>query len=318
LSWIHVVFYGVGASVIGIIAASALKLTRRTLSNVRLLWILYLVVVLATVLTASEPVLLVILAGIIAWLASRLPRHPPGWWRWGRIRERARAWLSSRRLGRPDKAELSREAGSSNTVRRVTRLPGAGIVFSVVGAGAAAGTLGTLWALFVFFLAAGALVFGSGLAIVPFLYGGVVHDHHWLTNQQFVDAVSVALLTPGPVVITSGFIGFLVAGIAGACVATLATFLPAYTFTIVLAPILRRYGQHSGVAAFVRGITAGAVGAITGAVFILGRQSIVDLPTALLALAAFGLLVKTTKVPEPVIVLAAALLGVLLYPALHH
>jgi chromate transporter len=319
LSWIHVVFYGVGASVIGIIAASALKLTRRTLGRARLLWVLYLVVVLATVLTASEPVLLVILAGIIAWLASRLPNLPPGWWRWGRIRGLARAWLSSRRLGKPDQSERSLDAGRSNSLRGVTRLPGAGIVFSVVGAGAAtAGTLATIWALFVFFLAAGALDFGSGLAIVPFLYGGVVHDHHWLTNQQFVDAVSVALLTPGPVVITSGFIGFLVAGFAGACVATLATFLPAYGFTILLAPILRRYGQHSGVAAFVRGITAGAVGAITGAVYILGRQSIVDPPTALLALVTFGLLVKTSKVPEPLIVLGAALLGVLSYPLWHH
>jgi chromate transporter len=183
---------------------------------------------------------------------------------------------------------------------------------------AATGTLGTIWALFLFFTEAGALVFGSGLAIVPFLYGGVVQGHHWLTNQQFVDAVSVALLTPGPVVITSGFIGFLVAGFAGACVATLGTFLPAYGFTIVLAPVLRRYGQRSGVAAFVRGITAGAVGAITGAVVILGRQSIVDLPTAILALATFGLLVRTTKVPEPLIVLGAALVGVLIYPLFHH
>jgi chromate transporter len=313
LPWIHVVFYGVGASVIGIIAASALKLTRRTLGRARLLWVLYLVVVLVTVLTASEPVLLVILAGVIAWLASSLPMLPPHWWHWGHIKGRTLAWLSSHRSVQSD------TAGSSHRLVGGARFPGAAMVLPVLSAGvAAAGTLGTLMALFVFFLEAGALVFGSGLAIVPFLYGGVVHDHHWLTNQQFVDAVSVALLTPGPVVITSGFIGFLVAGLAGAGVATLGTFLPAYVFTIVLAPVLRRYGQRSGVAAFVRGITAGAVGAITGAVFILGRQSIVDLPTAMLALATFGLLVTTNKVPEPVIVLAAALLGVLLYPGFHH
>jgi chromate transporter len=314
LSWIHVVFYGVGASVIGIIAASALKLTRRTLGRARLLWVLYLVVVLVTVLTASEPVVLVILAGIIAWLASRLPTLPPRWWHWGRLRARASAWVSPHRSG------TSASTGSSPSFLTAGRLPAAAVFFPIISGGAAAatGTLGTIWALFVFFTEAGALVFGSGLAIVPFLYGGVVHDHHWLTNQQFVDAVSVALLTPGPVVITSGFIGFLVAGFAGACVATLGTFLPAYGFTIVLAPILRRYGQHSGVAAFVRGITAGAVGAITGAVFILGRQSVIDLPTAVLALATFGLLIKTSRVPEPLIVLGAALLGVVVYPLSHH
>jgi chromate transporter len=184
------------------------------------------------------------------------------------------------------------------------------------GAGAAL-SVSLLWTLFVFFVEAGAVVFGSGLAIVPFLYGGVVREHHWLTNQQFVDAVSVALITPGPVVITSGFIGFLVAGLFGACVAALGTFLPAYVFTVALAPAFKRYGKRPGVAAFVQGVTAAAVGAITGAVVILGRQSIVDLPTALLALATLGLLLLTTKVPEPVLVLGAALVGVIVYPLVH-
>jgi chromate transporter len=103
-------------------------------------------------------------------------------------------------------------------------------------------------------------VFGSGLAIVPFLYGGVVTEHHWLNDKQFVDAVAVAMITPGPVVITVGFIGYLVAGLPGACVAALGTFLPCYLFTVLPAPYFKKYGKLPGVVAFVNGITAAAVG----------------------------------------------------------
>jgi chromate transporter len=164
-----------------------------------------------------------------------------------------------------------------------------------------------------FFAYAGTFVFGSGLAIVPFLYGGVVKEHGWLDDQQFLDAVAVALITPGPVVITTAFIGFLLAGLPGATVAAAATFLPAYFLTIIPAPYFRRYGQQRGVAAFVDGVTAAAIGAIGGAVVVLGRRSIVDLPTALIAIATVVLLWKA-KVPEPAIILAAAILGLLIYP----
>jgi len=164
-----------------------------------------------------------------------------------------------------------------------------------------------------FFTYAGAFVFGSGLAIVPFLYGGVVKEHGWLTDQQFLDAVAVALITPGPVVITTGFIGFLVAGLPGATVAAVATFLPAYFLTIIPAPYFKKYGKQPGVAAFVDGVTVAAIGAISGAVVVLGRRSIVDLPTALIAAVTIFLLWKV-KVPEPLIILVAALLGVLIYP----
>ncbi|MBA3555065.1 MAG: chromate efflux transporter, partial [Gemmatimonadales bacterium] len=165
-----------------------------------------------------------------------------------------------------------------------------------------------------FFTYAGAFVFGSGLAIVPFLYGGVVTEHRWLTDQQFLDAVAVALITPGPVVITTGFIGFLVAGLSGATVAATATFLPAYFFTIIPAPYFKRYGKRPHVAAFVDGVTAAAIGAISGAVIVLGRRSVVDLPTALIA-AGTAVLLWKAKVPEPAIIIAAAILGLLIYPA---
>jgi chromate transporter len=166
----------------------------------------------------------------------------------------------------------------------------------------------------VFFAKAGAFVFGSGLAIVPFLYGGVVTGNHWLDDRQFVDAVAVAMITPGPVVITVGFIGYLVAGFTGACVAALATFLPCWLFTVIPAPYFKRYGKLPALVAFVDGVTSAAIGAITGAAIVLARRSIVDVPTALLALAALGVLWRFRKVPEPAIVAAAALAGLLIHP----
>ena len=175
-----------------------------------------------------------------------------------------------------------------------------------------------LWQILGFFAKAGAFVFGSGLAIVPFLYGGVVTEHHWLDEKQFVDAVAVAMITPGPVVITVGFIGYLVAGLPGAIAAAVGTFLPCYLFTILPAPYFKKHGKRPGIVAFVDGATAAAIGTIAGSVIVLGRRSIVDLPTLLLGLAAVAVLWKLRKVPEPVIVASAALLGLLLYPLIHH
>ncbi len=163
-----------------------------------------------------------------------------------------------------------------------------------------------------FFSFAGAFIFGSGLAIVPFLHGGVVLEHQWLSEQQFLDAVAVALITPGPVVITTGFIGYLVAGLAGAVVAAVGTFGPCFFFTVIPAPYFRRHGQKAWLAAVVAGVTAAAIGAIAGAVVVLGRRAIVDLPTLLLALGAFTVTARFKRVPEPLVVLAAAAAGLLL------
>jgi chromate transporter len=169
-----------------------------------------------------------------------------------------------------------------------------------------------LWQIAWFFTKAGAFVFGSGLAIVPFLYGGVVKEYHWLTEQQFLDAVAVAMITPGPVVITVGFIGYLVAGIPGACVAALATFVPCYLFTVVPAPYFKKYGRHPAIKAFVDGVTAAAIGAIAGAVLVLGKRTLTDIPTVLMAVATAGILLRFKKLQEPFVILAAALIGILL------
>ena len=170
---------------------------------------------------------------------------------------------------------------------------------------------GLLLQLFLYFAKAGMFVFGSGLAILPFLYGGVVQGHHWLTDRQFLDAVAVAMITPGPVVITVGFIGYLVAGIAGACAAALGVFLPVYLVVILLAPSYKRWARNPQLNAFVRGVTAAATGAIAGAVIVLARRSVYDLPTALIALVSLAVLMKW-KIPEPVIIAAAGIAGLVL------
>jgi chromate transporter len=171
---------------------------------------------------------------------------------------------------------------------------------------------GTLWDIALFFAEAGAFVFGSGLAIVPFLHGGVVVDHQWLTEHQFVDAVAVAMITPGPVVITVGFIGYLVAGFPGACVAALATFLPCYLLTVIPAPYFRKYGHNQSIKAFVDGITAAVIGALVGAVVIIGTRSITDIPTILIAIATVFVILYFKKVQEPYIIIVAAIIGLIL------
>ena len=170
---------------------------------------------------------------------------------------------------------------------------------------------GKLWQIAWFFTKAGAFVFGSGIAIVPFLYGGVVKEYQWLNEQQFVDAVAVAMITPGPVVITVGFIGYIIGGVSGACVAALATFIPCYIFTILPAPYFKKYGKHPAIKAFVDGVTAAAIGAIAGAVFILAKRNLTDIPTVLIAITTAIILFKF-KIPEPLIILIAACVGMVL------
>ena len=164
-----------------------------------------------------------------------------------------------------------------------------------------------------YFAEAGAFVFGSGLAIVPFLHGGVVNHFHWLTERQFLDAVAVAMITPGPVVITVAFIGYLVAGPLGRDRRRRSgVFLPCYLFVIIPAPYFRRFADNPRVKAFVDGVTAAATGAIAGAAFVLGRRALIDVTTVVIALATWLTFVRFKKLPEPLVILAAGLAGVIL------
>jgi chromate transporter len=192
-------------------------------------------------------------------------------------------------------------------VRALPRGGGAAASFAPMGwlltglAGvASAGTLATV---FLYFAEAGAFVFGSGLAIVPFLHGGVVDHYHWLTDRQFLDAVAVAMTTPGPVVITVAFIGYLVAGPLGAAAAALGVFLPCYLFVVIPAPYYRRFAENKSIKAFVDGVTAAATGAIAGAAFVLGRRAIVDVATVI---------IKVKKAPEPLVTVATGISGIVL------
>src|SRR5258708_7536698 len=174
-------------------------------------------------------------------------------------------------------------------------------------------TAATLWKILLYFAEAGAFVFGSGLAIVPFLHGGVVDDFHWLTEQQFLDAVAIAMITPGPVVITVAFIGYLVAGPVGALAAAIGVFLPCYLFVIIPAPYFRRFADNPRVKAFVDGVTAAATGAIAGAAFVLGRRALTDVGAVAIALVTWFVFSRFKKLPEPFVIVAAGLVGLLLH-----
>jgi chromate transporter len=275
IGWMQAVFYGVGASVIGIIAMSAYKLTAKNIGRDPLLWAIFLASATVTVVTQSEVPWLFLAAGVLVW-----------WWRAGRRRPHG---STAHGLAAPLLAFFTLEGLDGHRLAQI-------------GA---------------YFAYAGSFVFGSGLAIVPFLYSGVVQDYRWLTDHQFVDAVAVAMITPGPVVITTGFIGYLVSGFWGAVVAAAGTFVPCYLFTVLPAPYFKRHGKRPGIVAFVDGVTAAAIGAITGAVIVIGQRSISDLPTALLALLTAGALWRFKRLPEPLVVAVAAVAGLLLYPLTH-
>ncbi|HEX9023892.1 MAG TPA: chromate efflux transporter [Geobacteraceae bacterium] len=163
-----------------------------------------------------------------------------------------------------------------------------------------------------FFVKAGAFTFGSGLAIVPFLHQGVVLQHHWLNERQFLDAVAVGIITPGPVVITAAFVGYLVAGFWGSLIAAGAVFLPVYLFVLFIGRYIIRYRENPAVKGFVKGATSAASGAIAGAAVILGQGSIVDAPTALIGITSL-LTLWRFKAPEPLIIGLAAIAGLMIY-----
>jgi chromate transporter len=280
LPWMRGLFYGVGAAVIAIIARSAYKLVRLTLKKDRLLWIVFAVSAVSTAWTETEVVWLFLSSGVVVLVARRwtartsaaLAPLAPTWI--SLVIEGPASWLTSGLHGSASIATLGRIA----------------------------------W----FFTEAGAFVFGSGLAIVPFLHGGVVNDMHWLDERQFLDAVAVAMITPGPVVITVAFIGYLVAGPIGGTLAALGVFLPCYLFVVIPAPYYRRYGGNPSLRALVDGVTAAATGAIAGAAFVLGKRALVDVPTIAICALTFAALFAAKKLPEPLLIIAAGIIGLVL------
>jgi chromate transporter len=276
LWWMQAVFYGVSAAVIGIIAIASYKLARKVNGRDPLLWGIFAVLFIVTAVVKAELAEFFLVAGLLVLVVKAPPR-----------------WLRDR--------------------LPVFGLSPAMVVLPVLATAIVGASTIILWEILLFFTKAGAFVFGSGLAIVPFLYEGVVQGHHWLTEQQFLDAVAIAMITPGPVVITVAFIGYLVAGFPGATLAAIGIFLPVWVFTVIPAPWFVRHRNNAQLRAFSDGATAAASGAIAGAVVVLGQRAIVDVPTAAIAAVSLGLLWRF-KIPEPLLVVIAGVAGLLLSP----
>ena len=276
LPWMQSIFYGIGAAVIGIIAISSYKLTTKSIGKFNLESFSRNWILWLLFLVAAIITAFTQTEKVFLFIASgllyMLIKAPPRW----------------------------------------VKKPVALNLILLTGIGFWQFDSNILWQIAIFFTKAGAFVFGSGLAIVPFLHGGVVTQYHWLTEHQFVDAVAVAMITPGPVVITVGFIGYLVAGFYGACVAALATFIPCYLFTIIPAPYFKKIAKNTSIKAFVDGITSSIIGALVGAVVIIATRSIIDIPTALIAVASIFALIYIKNIKEPYIILITAILGLII------
>ena len=278
LWWMQALFYGIGAAVIAIIAIAAYKLARSTNKRDPLLWAVFGALAIVTMWAEAELAEFFVIAGLVTLFARARPTRMQA---------------------------MTAGLGGATLVAGIWLIERWFVNLKVGGDQ-------VLLQILVFFTKAGAFVFGSGLAIVPFLHQGVVQQFRWLNEQQFIDAVAVAMITPGPVVITVVFIGFLAAGFLGAVAAAIGIFLPVYLFTIIPAPWFSRNRDNALLKAFVLGATSAATGAIAGAVILLARRAIYDVPTAAVALISFGVLWRF-KVPEPILVAAAGIVGLIAF-----
>jgi chromate transporter len=269
---IQALFYGVGPTVIALILRGAWKLLKVTMKSDRRLWVIFAVVAIVTFLVRSEVAIMFVLSGFVGVLLYA----PPSW-------TRLRA------------APLVLPIGFENILAATQRTDP-----------------NTLLALGIFFFKAGAFTFGSGLAIVPFLQQGVVHEYGWLTEREFLDAVAMGMITPGPVVITAVFVGYLVAGLAGAAIAGIGVFLPPFLMVVFFGPLIMRYRKHPMVQGFTKGATAAAAGAIVGAAGVIATQVLVDLATVAIFVIA-SVILRRSKVSEPLLVGASAVAGLVLF-----
>jgi chromate transporter len=267
-------FFGVAPAVLAIIALSSYKLARATNKTDPILWAIAGVQAVATVVTGKE-----IIWPFLAACIFGAVYYGGG---------------------------LPRLRGAASFVPAP--------LLAVVNGFAWMGSSTSLAALSLFFLEASAFTFGSGLAIVPFLHAGLVDEHHWLTEQQFVDTVAMGIMTPGPVVIMASFGGYLIYGVLGAVIATVAVFVPVYLFIVVPGRLFRRYEKHPRLLGFTKGATAAAAGAIAGAAIVIGRETISGWLAAGIAVIALAfLLQRRMRMPEPAVVAFGALAGILLH-----
>lgn len=274
LSLMQSALYGIGSAVIGIIAYSGYSLTKKTMKNKFLLWFIYVVIFLLTLVTKSVNILFFIIAGLLTVIFySKEKIHISKDWK--------KNWVIGPILLYP-----------STLILNLMSIP--------------------LIKIFVFFFMAGSIAFGGGLAILPFLQHGVIQQYHWLNNKQFVDAVSIAMITPGPVVIAATFIGYFAGQIPGAIMATIAIFLPVYLIIILFTPLFNKHAQNSHVVAFIEGVLAAAMASIAGSVVLLGQESITSISEFVVAVLAL-VATKFFKIPSVIIVLIAGVVGILIF-----
>jgi chromate transporter len=278
---LRALFYGVAPVVVALILKACWNLGKKTLGRDLTAWIIALAACGITVVVQKELTAIFLISGFLGiFLFARAP------------------------AGRAGSASIRAPRGAAALA------PPAGLA---AGAASIPGITGKL---FLFFFKTGLLVFGSGLVIVPFLKTYVVEQYHWLSNRQFLDSVAIGMISPGPVVISATFVGYLLNGLPGAVAASVGIFAPAVLFTVLATPLLLRYSSNARLQGFVRGITVAVVGVLVGTTYLVARTAIGDALTIALGVVAFSALFLWKKLPEPLLVAAGALIGLLAYPLL--
>ena len=270
-------FYGVAPVVVALILKACWNLGRKTLKRDVFAWVFFTLACAITVVVQKELTAIFLVAGGLGVFVFRSSRP-----------------ADSRRPQPPT--------------------PAAGLPALALWAGGAAG--GMSGKLFLFFFKTGLLVFGSGLVIVPFLKSYVVDQYHWLSNRAFLDSVAIGMISPGPVVITATFVGYLLAGLPGALAATAGIFSPAVLFTVFATPLLLRYRANRWLSGFIRGVTAAVVGVLAGTTYLVGRTAVGDTLTVAVLLVSLAAVIFLPRLPEPLLVGIGALIGLIAYPLL--
>ncbi len=276
---LRALFYGIAPVVVALIVKACWNLGKRTLRSDRAAWIFAIVACTITVIVQKELALMFVLAGLIGTLV----------------------------FGRSLAAAVAPAAPTANGRARAMMIaPAATMAFS-----------GTTAKLLLFFFKTGLLVFGSGLVIVPFLKTQVVDQYHWLSNRQFLDSVAIGMISPGPVVITATFVGYLLNGVIGALAATIGIFSPPVLFTILATPILLRYYKNPRFAGFIRGVGVTVVGVLVGTTYLVGKEAIGDWLTAVIGIVSLVVIIVWKNLPEPFVVVAGGMIGLIAYQSIH-
>lgn len=280
--WIRGLFYGIGPVVVGLILKACWNLGTKTLKRDRVAWLVAGIALAITVLLQRELTALFLAAGVLGMF-----------------------------IFKPAPKPAADVPASSPSAQRV-HAHAAPLLLALAPAAAP----GAATALFLFFFRTGLLVFGSGLVVVSFVKAYVVDQYHWMNDRTFLDAVAIGMVSPGPVVITATFVGYVVAGVTGALAATVGIFLPSVLFTVAGTPLLLRYRNQVQVQGFVRGVTVAVVGVLAGTTYLVARPVIRDVLTALVLLAVLLAPRLRKGIPDQLLVALGAVIGLIAYPLL--